>query len=90
MAALERFAWWLGYAFVIIGGVELVFLRLAVIGLAACKAWIRMGTAFGHICKTESLMHKYHRKRNGNLHWLELAEKDLINKTRQTDRGGPN
>lgn len=80
MATLDQLVWRLGYAFVIIGGVELVSLLLAVIGLAACKAWIRMGTAFGHI----------HRKRNGNLHWLELAEKDLINKTRQTDRGGKN
>ena len=90
MATLDQLVWWLGYAFVIIGGAELAFLLLAGIGLAACKAWIRMGTAFGHICKTESLMHKYRRKRNGNLHWLKLAEKDLINKTRQTDRGGKN
>lgn len=43
MAALERFAWWLGYAFVIVGGTELAFLLMAVIGLAANPAASKPG-----------------------------------------------
>ena len=64
MVALERLAWWLGYALVIVGGTELAFLLIAGIGLAACRAWIRAGNTFWHICKMESLMHKYRRKRS--------------------------
>lgn len=72
MAALERFAWWLGYAFVIIGGTELAFLLMTVIGLAACKAWICMSNRCRDICKAESLIHEYRRNRGEFLRWLEI------------------
>lgn len=74
MAALERFAWWLGYAFVIIGGTELAFLLMAVIGLAACKAWISASNKFRDICKAESLIHEYRRNREEFLRWLEIMK----------------
>lgn len=74
MAALERFAWWLGYAFVIIGGAELAFLLMAVIGLSACKAWISASNKFRDICKAESLIHEYRRNREEFLRWREIMK----------------
>ena len=74
MATLDQLVWWLGYAFVIIGGVELVFLLLAVIGLAACKAWISASNKFRDICKAESLIHEYRRNREEFLRWLEIMK----------------
>lgn len=74
MATLDQLVWWLGYAFVIIGGAELLVLLLAVIGLAACKAWISASNKFRDICKGESLIHEYRRNREEFLRWLEIMK----------------
>lgn len=74
MDALDQFAWWLGYAFVIIGGTELAFFLMVVIGLAACKAWISASNKFRDICKAESLIHEYRRNREEFLSWLEIMK----------------
>ena len=72
MVALERLAWWLGYALVIVGGTELAFLLIAGIGLAACKAWISVSNRCRYICKAESLIHEYRRNREEFLRWQEI------------------